>query len=113
MGKAKRRSGLNKKRALQKNYQFITFFDIKTDKFNPIYLGGSHNFLTNSIAYSCNASGSSNSLNESMSVVDDGYALFLQPLGISFHGSGQNFKKLLSQQGAAEYFWEILLRALQ
>ncbi len=37
MGKAKRRSGLNKKRALQKNYQFITFSDIKTDEFNPIY----------------------------------------------------------------------------
>lgn len=37
MGKAKRQSGLNKKRALQKNYQFITISDIKTDKFNPIY----------------------------------------------------------------------------
>lgn len=37
MGKAKRQNSLNKKRALQKNYQFITFSDIKTDKFNPIY----------------------------------------------------------------------------
>jgi hypothetical protein len=37
MGSAKRRSSLNKKRALQKNYQFITISDIKTDKFNPVY----------------------------------------------------------------------------
>jgi hypothetical protein len=37
MGKAKRKDSLNKKRALKKNYQFITFSDIKTDKFNPIY----------------------------------------------------------------------------
>ncbi|WP_414553412.1 hypothetical protein [Anabaena sp. CCY 0017] len=37
MGEAKRRGSLNKKRALQKKYQFITFSDIKTDNFNPIY----------------------------------------------------------------------------
>ena len=48
-----------------------------------------------------------------MSIVDDGYALFLQPLGIAFFASQQNVKKLLSQQGASEYFWDILLRPLQ
>lgn len=78
-----------------------------------IWLGSTYNLLTNSIAYSSNASQSNNSFNESMSIVDDGYSLFLQPLGLSSFAGGQNRKQLLSQQGAAEYFWEMLIRPLQ
>lgn len=79
-----------------------------------IWLGGqSRHSFGGSIAYSSNASGYDNSFNESMSIIDDGYALFLQPLGMQIFGSGQNAKKLLSQQGSAEYFWDILIRPLQ
>ncbi|MHC0068781.1 hypothetical protein ACWATR_38975, partial [Nostoc sp. UIC 10890] len=78
-----------------------------------IWTGESSRLFRSDIAYSSNASGSDNSINESMSIVDDGYALFLQPLGMAFFASQQNVKKLLSQQGAAEYFWDILLRPLQ
>ncbi|MDF5739993.1 hypothetical protein, partial [Nostoc sp. S13] len=78
-----------------------------------IWTGGSSRLFTNGIAYSSNASGSDNSINDSMSIVDDGYALFLQPLAMAFFTSQQNVKKLLSQQGAAECFWDILLRPLQ
>ncbi|MDZ8221529.1 toll/interleukin-1 receptor domain-containing protein [Nostoc sp. ChiVER01] len=78
-----------------------------------IWIRGSSHLFTNGIAYSSNASGSDNSINESISIVDDGYALFLQPLGMAFFASQQNVNKLLSQQGASEYFWDILLRPLQ
>ncbi|MEH2421084.1 MAG: toll/interleukin-1 receptor domain-containing protein [Nostoc sp.] len=78
-----------------------------------IWIRGSSHLFTNGIAYSSNASGSDNSFNESMSIVDDEHALFLQPLGMAFFASQQNVNKSLSQQRAAEYFWKILLRPLQ
>jgi hypothetical protein len=65
------------------------------------------------IMYSSNASGSGNSFNESMSVEDDGHALFLKPMGMSYAGRGEGRDKLLSQHGAAEYFWEMLVQRLQ
>jgi hypothetical protein len=77
-----------------------------------ISLGG-HSFQKNNILYSSNASSSSNSYNESMSIVDDGYALFWQPLGVAVSGGRQAEKKLLTQQGAAEYFWDMLISRLQ
>ena len=79
-----------------------------------ISLGGSV-FLrgNNTILYSPNASGNHNGFNESMSIVDDGYALFLQPLGISILGSRQDAKKMLLQQDTAEYFWNMLIKRLQ
>ena len=77
-----------------------------------IWLGGRKNF-TSGIAYSSNVSSNDNSLNESMSVNDDGYALFLSPMGMAMLGRRSNEKELLSQQGAAEYFWEILIQRLQ
>ncbi|MEH2163908.1 MAG: toll/interleukin-1 receptor domain-containing protein [Nostoc sp.] len=48
-----------------------------------IWIRGSSHLYGNDVAYSSNASGSDNSINESMSIVDDGYALFLQPLGMA------------------------------
>lgn len=77
-----------------------------------IWLGGRRSF-SGAIAYSYGASGNDNSMNESMSVVDDGYALFLQPLGMAMLGRGGNDKKMLSPQGAAEYFWEMFIQRLQ
>ncbi|MBN8283562.1 toll/interleukin-1 receptor domain-containing protein [Zoogloea sp.] len=63
------------------------------------------------IAYSQSADAPRNSLNESLSVVDDGYALQLKPLGMQRYGGDRD--KALSEQGAAEYYWEILIRPLQ
>ncbi|RUQ28518.1 MAG: toll/interleukin-1 receptor domain-containing protein [Candidatus Competibacteraceae bacterium] len=77
-----------------------------------IWLGGRRSF-SNGIAYSTNTSSNDNSLNESMSVENDGYDLFLKPMGMSFIRQGENGRGLLSQQGAAEYFWEILINPLQ
>lgn len=65
------------------------------------------------IAYSSNASGDDNSINESLSVTDDGHSLFFKPLGLAFSGRSPVGNELLSQQGAAEYLWEILMRPLQ
>lgn len=69
--------------------------------------------LGRAISYSYSASGHDSSFNELMSVVDDGYALFLQPSGITTLGGGGNEKKMLSPQGAAEYFWHMLINRLQ
>jgi hypothetical protein len=77
-------------------------------------LGGfTFSSMRNGILYSSNASSNDNSFNESMSIVDDGYTLFLQPLGMSMLGSRQEAKTLLTQQGAAEYFWNMLINRLQ
>lgn len=76
-----------------------------------IWLGGRRS--GREIAYSHTASGNDNSMNESMSVVSDGYALFLQPLGRAMLGRSGNDKKMLSPQGAAEYFWEMFIQRLQ
>jgi hypothetical protein len=73
-----------------------------------VRLGG---FLGPGISYSCQAS-STNSFNESLSVLDDGHSLFLKPtmaLAIAPEGA----KQQLSRQGAAEMFWAILVRPLQ
>jgi hypothetical protein len=57
-------------------------------------------------------SDSTNSWNDSLAVEDDGYDLFLKPSGLSGMLSGKG-KGPLSQQGAAEYFWELLIQPLQ
>jgi hypothetical protein len=76
-----------------------------------IWLGGRRSFA-GGIVYSADTSSSDNSWNESVSVENDGYSLFLKPMGIAHMRSG-NGKGLLSQQGASEYFWEILIQPLQ
>jgi len=66
--------------------------------------------LGKSITYSTNAV-ADNSYNESLSVDDDGHALLLRPMGIAMMSPGRH--ESLSQHGAAEYFWAILMRPLQ
>lgn len=105
--------GTNFKRIDANHFSAIVYIAGKKVTQCRIWIRGSSHLYGNDIAYSSNASGSDNSINESMSIVDDGYALFLQPLGMAFFASQQNVKKLLSQRGAAEYFWNILLRPLQ
>lgn len=70
-----------------------------------------NSFASRGITYSQSEDASRSSFNESLSIVEDGYALHLKPLGMQFHGgSGES---ALSQQGAAEYYWGILIRPLQ
>jgi hypothetical protein len=63
------------------------------------------------IAYSQSGEAQRNSFNESLSVVDDGYTLQLKPLGMQMFGERR--EEALSQQGAAEYYWAMLIRPLQ
>ncbi len=55
-----------------------------------------------------------NSCNESMSVADDGYTLFLRPFGMAQIGLiGQLQNSKLSLQDAAEYFWSVFIQRLR
>ena len=63
-----------------------------------------------SITYSGDAS-STNGYNEAIRVKDDGHALFLEAMG--FASLTDSSDRQLSQNGAAELFWEILVRRLQ
>lgn len=63
------------------------------------------------IAYSHSAHVQRDSLNELLSIVDDGHTLQLKPMGISLYGI--NREEALSQQGAAEYYWSLFIRPLQ
>lgn len=62
------------------------------------------------ISYAAGDSGPSNSVNEAMSVGDDGFTLQLRPLGLRLFGKERD---LLSPQGAAEYLWSMLVDGLQ
>lgn len=73
-----------------------------------IWMGGRQAF--GGIAYSVAERGYDNSINESLSVDDDGYSLFLKPLGL-FMGAGTH--KQLTLEGGAEYFWNMFIEPLQ
>lgn len=63
------------------------------------------------ILYSHDSS-STNSSNESLSIEDDGHSMFLRPRGFSRVANGRG-KDQLSQQGAAELYWAMLIDPLQ
>ena len=75
-----------------------------------IWLGGRGSF-PGGIAYSIGDSPETSSFNESLSVIDDGYALFLKPLGLSLHMRDREEK--MTFEGGAEYLWGIFIEALQ
>jgi len=72
---------------------------------------GSDGFGSLGIGYSQSGEASRNSFNESLNVVDDGYTLQLKPIGMQLSGSRRD--DALSQEGAAEYYWDMLIRPLQ
>ena len=74
-----------------------------------IWLGRNSHFGSG-IFYSSSETSSENSYNESINVDDDGYTLYLKALGMSFVNRQ---KDELSQEGAAEYFWSMLIHSLQ
>lgn len=75
-----------------------------------VYYGKSV-FGSSGIAYAHSGDVQRNSLNESLSVVDDGYTLQLKPLGMQMCGDRRD--EALAQQGAAEYYWSLFVRPLQ
>lgn len=76
-----------------------------------IRFGGSHGF-GGGITFSHEDSVSSNSYNESLSIEATEQALFLRPMGMG-HGWGGGDKSQLTFDGAAEYYWEMLMAPLQ
>lgn len=79
-----------------------------------IWLGGRRGFV-GGIAYRGNGGLhdylDDNSFNEAINVENDGYALFLKPLGVAH--VGRSGEQKLTQEGAAEYFWGLFIASLQ
>lgn len=74
-----------------------------------IRLGAKKGFASG-ITYSAGG-GSTNSYNEAVEVTDDGYTMSLKPTGMFFSGADRD--KTFTHQGAAEYYWAMLMRPLQ
>lgn len=62
------------------------------------------------ITYTYGKSVNSSGMNESLSVGDDGYALYLKPIGMNLLSERDAH---LSLEGAAEAYWEMFMRNLQ
>lgn len=75
-----------------------------------IWVGGGNSFI-GGIAYYGAITTNRNQWNESFSVENDGYSLHMRPMGMSYLGDKD--KKILSQEGTAEYCWELLIAQLQ
>lgn len=73
-----------------------------------IFVGGA--MFANGIAYSTTETPESNSFNECLTVDADDQMLYLKTMGMARHISG-NAK--LTQEGAAEFYWEMLVDPLQ
>lgn len=63
------------------------------------------------ISFSYNISDAGNSFNESLSVEADDQAMFLRPLGMNRLTGRRDAR--LSEEGAAELYWEMLIERLQ
>ena len=74
-----------------------------------IWLGGTYRVDGLYFSFSGVAGGS---YNASMSVSDDGYALFLKPQGMA-HYFMQQEDPALTMEGAAEYFWSLFIERLR
>jgi hypothetical protein len=68
-------------------------------------------FIGNGIAYSSAETDESNAYNEMLSVAADDQTLYLKALGMAHFQVDQNVK--LSPEGAAEYYWSLLIERLQ
>ena len=74
-----------------------------------IWLGGLSR--TDSLLFSYDGVGTGNSYNESMSAGDNGYTLFLEPMGVAHFG--QDRDKILTHEGPAEYYWSLFIERLR
>ena len=69
-----------------------------------VFIGG----LGGGIAYFAGESSTSDTLNDSMSVANDEHELYLKCLGMQRGGASN-----LTQEGAAEYYWSLLIERVQ
>ncbi len=72
---------------------------------------GSRSFV-NGIAYTSNETSESNSFNECLSINADDQMLFLRSMGMA-RFQGRSDEEKLSQEGAAEMYWGMLIEPLQ
>lgn len=93
------------------HFTAMIYLDGKIASQCKIWIGGRNSF-GGGISYSNNASSDDKSMNDSISVETDGHILYLKPLGFSFMGTNKENSNL-TQEGASEYFWELLIRNLQ
>ena len=75
-----------------------------------IWLGDRRGF-GGGIAYSTDLSHGDSSYNESLSIADDGYTMFLKPMGMGFRQARKESN--FTFEGAAEYLWEMFIELLQ
>ncbi len=74
-----------------------------------VYIGSA--FVQNGIAYSSSEMNEGNSYNELLSVAADDQMLFLKPLGMARFQQEHDAK--LTPEGAAEFYWSLLIEPLQ
>ena len=75
-----------------------------------IWLASGRSFA-GGIAYSQSDQAGDNSFNESMSVEADKQGMFLKPFGMALRGRGEDAR--LTFEGAAEFYWSLLIEPLQ
>lgn len=97
-------------RRIDANRFFATIYcDGKDVARGTVYIGG--DTWGRGICYVAGETTASNSMNESLSVEADEQALYLQSMGMASFGGHREQK--LSQEGAAELLWSILIGRLQ
>ena len=90
-------------------FEAIAFVGGREQSRCGIWLGGLSR--TDGISFSYDGVGSGNSYNESMSVRNDGYNLYLEPMGMAHLGQRQESE--LTHDGAAEYYWSLFVERLR
>jgi hypothetical protein len=95
------------KRVDANHFTAAVYVDGKAKSRCRISCGGMRSF-SSGITYSMNDSAPDGSFNEQLSVSNDGYSLFLKPLGMAMRAQGP-----LSLEGGAEYYWEMFIEQLQ
>ncbi len=76
-----------------------------------VFLGGGG--FASGINYVDGETSSSNSINETLRVEADDQAMFLQSMGMAMVRRGNGAEQKLSQEGAAELYWDMLIAPLQ
>lgn len=74
---------------------------------------GAGSFNPKSISYTRNIASSKSSYNESLNIASDGYLLYLSSSSNFMYGNSSHNEGNLTNEGAAEFFWEMLMGPLQ
>jgi hypothetical protein len=77
-----------------------------------VFMGGDR-FMGAGIAFLFGETSGSNSYNESLSVQADDQSMYLAAMGMAAMGRQRGDEGKLSQEGAAELYWEMLIQPLQ